>query len=63
MTLAELIASGRATITVEESADLLGIGRGTAYEAARAGQLPVLHFGRRVLVSVPRLLELLEAAK
>jgi excisionase family DNA binding protein len=60
MTLAELIASGRATITVEESAELLGIGRGTAYEAARAGQLPALHIGRRVLVSVPRLLELLE---
>lgn len=50
---------GRATITVEEAAEILGISRGTAYEAARSGQLPVLSLGRRRLVPVPRLLAML----
>jgi excisionase family DNA binding protein len=60
MTLDELIASGRATCTIEEVAELLEVGRGTAYQAARVGQLPVMRLGRRLLVSVPRLLQLLE---
>jgi excisionase family DNA binding protein len=60
MTLEDL--KGRATITVEESADVLGIARGTAYEAARTGQLPVLTLGRRRLVPVPKLLALLGVA-
>ncbi|MGA2531315.1 MAG: helix-turn-helix domain-containing protein [Acidimicrobiales bacterium] len=60
MTLSELIASGRATCTIEEVADLLEVGRGTAYQAARDGQLPVMRLGRRVLVSVPQLVQLLE---
>ncbi len=49
---------GRATCTVEEAAALLGVGRATAYEAARRGQLPTLHLGRRILIPVPRLLAL-----
>jgi excisionase family DNA binding protein len=40
----------RLTYTVEEAARLLGIGRGTAYEAARTGQLPTVPIGRRLLV-------------
>jgi excisionase family DNA binding protein len=52
---------GRATCRVEEAAEVLGISRGTAYQAARTGQLPVLSLGRRVLVSVPRLLTMLGA--
>lgn len=52
---------GRATIGVAEAADLLGIGRSAAYEAARRGQLPTLRLGRRLLVPVPRLLALLGA--
>jgi len=50
---------GRATITIEEAAELLGVSRATAYEAARTGQLPALSLGRRRLVSVPRLLAIL----
>ncbi|MFO8102067.1 MAG: helix-turn-helix domain-containing protein [Dehalococcoidia bacterium] len=38
------------TLTVEESARLLGISRGLAYELARTGQIPVIRFGRRMLV-------------
>ena len=44
--------SKRATLTVEEAAKLLGISRGSAYQAARNGQLPgTLRVGRRILVS------------
>jgi hypothetical protein len=49
---------GRLTITVPEAGTLLGLGRGAAYAAARRGELPVLKIGARLLVPVPRLLEL-----
>ncbi len=49
------------TITVEDAARLLGIGRGTAYEAARRGDLPVIRMGRRLLVPRARLFELVGA--
>ena len=40
------------TVSVEEAADMLGVGRTTAYMAARSGQLPgVIRIGRRVVVS------------
>jgi excisionase family DNA binding protein len=48
---------GRLTITVEEAAAILGLGRSAAYEAARRGQLPSRRLGRRVVVPVPLLLE------
>ena len=41
---------GRLTVTVEEAARLLGIGRQSAYQAARAGELPTIKLGRRLLV-------------
>ena len=40
----------KATVTVEEAAKLLGIGRATAYRAARQGSLPTIRIGRRLLV-------------
>lgn len=49
--------SDRATISVEEAAKVIGIGRSAAYEAARQGQLPTRRLGRRLLVPVPALLE------
>jgi len=42
----------RATLTVEEAAAILGISRGTAYEACRSGEIPSLRFGRRIVVPV-----------
>lgn len=57
--LAELVASGRATCSVEGAAAILGVGRCTAYEAATSGALPTIRVGRRLLVPVPRLLSLL----
>jgi excisionase family DNA binding protein len=40
----------RRTLTVEEAARELGIGRTLAFEMARTGRLPVIRLGRRVLV-------------
>lgn len=44
------IPAERQTLTVEEAARVLGIGRGSAYEAARVGHLPTIRIGRRLLV-------------
>ena len=46
----------RLTLSVEETASLLGLGRSAAYEAARRGELPSRQLGRRVIVPVPALL-------
>jgi excisionase family DNA binding protein len=51
----------RITLTVEETAFLLGLGRTAAYEAARRGQIPSRKLGRRVVVPVPALLQWLGA--
>lgn len=51
--------SGRLVIQVEEAAQLLGLGRSSAYEAARRGELPTIRMGRRLMVPVPQLLALL----
>lgn len=40
----------RMTYSIEEAASMLGLGRNSAYEAARAGQLPAIRIGRRLLV-------------
>ena len=40
----------RLTITVEQASKLLGISRGLAYQMVRTGKLPVIRFGRRLLV-------------
>ena len=40
----------RQTLTVEEAATLLGIGRNSAYQAIARGELPALRFGRRLLI-------------
>ena len=47
-----LVMDERKTLTVVEAANILGIGRNTAYELARQGKLPgALRLGRRILVS------------
>ena len=47
------------TISVEHAGRLLGLGRSAAYEAAGRGELPVLRFGRRLLVPTARVLDML----
>lgn len=43
---------GRATISVEEVASLLGLGRTATYEAIRRGQVPSRRLGRRIVVEL-----------
>ena len=49
----------RATISVQEAAETLGISRATAYASAKNGSLPVLRFGRVLRVPVGQLLRML----
>lgn len=42
----------RATLTIPEVADRLGISRNAAYEAARRGEIPTIRLGK--LLRVPR---------
>lgn len=45
--------SERRTVSVDEAAKTLGIGRGLAYELAQRGELPgAMRLGRRFVVSV-----------
>lgn len=49
----------RRMYTITETADLLGIGRSTAYELAQRGELEVVQIGGRRLVSASTLTDLL----
>jgi predicted DNA-binding transcriptional regulator AlpA len=46
-----------ATISDEQTAEVLGVGRTAAYDAARRGEFPTRRLGRRLVVPVPALLE------
>lgn len=54
------MAEERLTMTVDEAAALLGIGRGLAYEKAKSGEIPTFRLGRRLLVSRIALQRMLE---
>lgn len=47
------------TLTIEECASVLRLSRGSAYEAARTGQIPTIRIGRRLLVPRAMLLRML----
>ncbi|MET4240725.1 helix-turn-helix domain-containing protein [Bradyrhizobium sp. RT10b] len=54
---------GRSTLTVEEAGvDILGLSRAGAYAAARAGDLPIVRVGRRMVVPRHALEKLLLSA-
>jgi excisionase family DNA binding protein len=40
----------RRTYDIPEAAELLGIGRNAAYDAAKAGSIPTIRVGKRLLV-------------
>ncbi len=48
------------TMTVEETADALGIGRNLAYKMVGEGTIPSLKLGRRIVVPISRLTRLLD---
>ena len=49
----------RATLSVEETGDYLGIGRNLAYQKVRTGEIPSLRLGKRILVPKSALAALL----
>ena len=51
----------RATYTVEEAARLLGVSRGSAYEAVRRGTIPALRILNRWVIPRPALEGLLNS--
>jgi len=53
----------RQTLTVEETAKVLGLGRNTAYGLVRSGEIPSLRLGKRILVPVVALQRKLEGGK
>lgn len=56
--------ANRLTVTIDEAAEILGIGRTLAYEMVRRGELPHLRLGPRKLVVPKKALDqLLESAE
>ena len=51
------------TLSVEETAKLLGIGRNLCYERVKTGEIPSLKIGRRLLVPKAALEKLLAEPK
>jgi excisionase family DNA binding protein len=47
-------------MSVEEASEALGISRSLAYELVRRGELPSLRLGRRIVVPVRALEDLVE---
>jgi len=50
------------TYSVEEAAKILGIGRSAAYQAVGTGEIPAIRIGKRLLVPVQALEQLLSTA-
>jgi excisionase family DNA binding protein len=51
------------TLSVDETAKCLGIGRNSAYEAIARGEIPVIRVGKRLLVPKAALETLLAAGQ
>ena len=47
-------------LTIEEAGKVLGLGRGSSYQAAARGDIPTIRIGRRLLVPIKGLELLLE---
>ena len=43
-------SGGRLTLTVEEFAHAVGIGRNLAYDSVKSGEVPHIRVGRRILI-------------
>lgn len=52
----------RLTVTVTEAAEILGVSRTSAYELVRAGALPSVRLGRRIVIRRTTLEELVGRA-
>ena len=56
----ELNTIERVTVSVDEAAGMLGISRTSAYEYIRTGHLPAIRMGRRLLVPLKAIDDLLD---
>ena len=56
------VASGHQVLSVPEAGKLLGLGRDASYQAAKRGELPVLRFGKRLVVPRAALERMLQEA-
>ena len=56
------MTDSKPTLTVDETANLLGISRGLAFQAVARGDIPSIRIGRRILVPAARLQALLDGA-
>jgi excisionase family DNA binding protein len=54
--------NGTRTVTVEQAAKMLGIGRSLCYELVRRGEIPSLKLGGRWVVPIARLEAMIEGA-
>ena len=54
---------GKLTLSVEEAAKVLGIGRNLCYDRVKTGEIPAIKIGRRLLVPRRALEKLLEEPK
>lgn len=59
----KMVTHPRATLTVTEAAEILGISRSSAYELVNTGDIPALRLGRRIVVPRAALDALLETAQ
>jgi excisionase family DNA binding protein len=53
-------STNRAVLTVDETAEVLGISRNSAYKAVAEGQIPSIRVGKRILVLRKPLTKMLE---
>jgi len=58
--MSDSTSTDRLTLTVEEAARMLGLSRGSVYEAAHSGDIPTIRIGRRILVPRVALERMLE---
>ena len=58
-----MITVRRRTVSVEEGAKILGIGRSAAYAGVRSGQIPAIRIGGRWLIPLVALERMLEGAE
>jgi excisionase family DNA binding protein len=52
----------RKTMTIAEAAELLGVSRNKAYDAAHRGEIPTIKIGKRILVPVAALERMLQGS-
>lgn len=50
------------TMTVTETAEMLGISRSSAYECVRAGSIPSIRLGRRIVIPKQAVARILDVA-